>query len=428
MQYDFYSLDFLTIKDLKSIVAQEKIYVKSKNTREELINAIKLQYIENLIHKNFVASYVKPKVVYVDTRNTSRRYSMIKYNISDLLRSMREFNPSISVLPGETKMNLQYEDIFEIDEVIYVSPDNFLIGKLKNGMFILINTHDEYYSDLEYEVYVASSFDKIIQHLSVEQYTEYIDNTVSEEELKTYETRDFRTRNNRVPSKQEFLYFLKIYQKIEMDTLYWAHLNLYSDDSNYILYKLNDKYHYAEFKVSATEKYNRVYLIFHENKSYGTYKEAIMNMFPKVYNIYINETVANRETKILNQIFTKKDVKQFESLFGSIVGEVIDVRNITNEKSKFFGIQNIKKYHMVKLHFDTFNLTEIVSLKNREKSIVIYEIPGYFIAFTFYISSVCKGLSFECASVMTDIKQYVAYSYEDLLKSFSDSDFTAYYS
>ena len=197
---------------------------------------------------------------------------------------------------------------------------------------------------------------------------------------------------------------------------------------NYIIYKSCNKYHYAEFVVcEPDEYYNRIYIRFIENKSYGTYREAIMSMLPKVYNMYLAETVFARDTKILSHIFNKKDVKAFETLFNSIKGEAIDIRNITKEKTKFFGLENIKKYHTVKLHFDTFELIEIVSMKDRKKSVVIYEIPGYFIAFTFYISSVCKGVEFECVSMMTDIKQYIAYTYEDLLGSFSDSDYQAYY-
>lgn len=428
MQYDFYSLDSLDVKELKAIIAQEKIYVKSKNTKQELINVIRLQYIENLIRKNFVTSYVKPKVVYLDTRIASVRYSVETYNINYLLNDLRKFKPSISVLPGETKLNLQYDDIFEVNKVIYYSSEDFLIVELKNGMFMFVNIHNDYYSDVEYDVYVTSFYDKIIKHLTVDQYMEYIENTVTEEELNAYETRDFRIRNNRVSSKQEFLYFLDFYQKIQMDALYWTHLNLYSNDVNYILYKSGNKYHYAEFTVCEPEEYyNRIYIRFIENKSYATYREAIMSMLPKIYNMYLAETVFARDTKPLSHIFNKKDVKTFETLFNSIKGEAIDIRNITKEKTKFFGLENIKKYHMVKLHFDTFELIEIVSMKNRKKSVVIYEVPGYFIGFTFYISSVCKGVEFDCVSMMTDIKQYVANTYEDLLGSFSDSDYQAYY-
>jgi hypothetical protein len=428
MQYDFYSLDSLDVKELKAIITQENIYVKSKNTKQELINVIRLQYIENLIRKNFVASYVNPKIVYLDTRLASIRYSVETYNINYLLDVLRKYNPSISILPGETKLNLQYDDIFEVNKVIYYSSEHFLIVELKNCMFMFVNIHNDYYSDVEYEVYVTSFYDKIIQHLTVDQYMEYIENTVTEEELNAYETRDFRIRNNRVPTKQEFLYFLDFYQKIQMDALYWTHLNLYSNDVNYILYKSGNKYHYAEFAVCEPEEYyNRIYIRFIENKSYGTYRETIVSMLPKVYNMYLAETVFARDTKILSHIFNKKDVRAFETLFNSIKGEAIDIRNITKEKTKFFGLENIKKYHTVKLHFDTFELTEIVSMKDRKKSVVIYEVPDYFIAFTFYISSVCKGVEFECVSMMTDIKQYIAYTYEDLLGSFSDSDYKAYY-
>lgn len=428
MQYDFYSLESLGVKDLKAIITQENIHVKSNYGKQDLINAIRLQYIENLIHKNFVASYVNPKIVYLDTRNVYMRYSTKTYNINHLLDDLRKYNPSISVLPGETKSSLQYNDIFEVNRVIYYLPEEFLIVELKNGMFMFVNIIDEYYADrIEYEVYVTSFYDKIIQHLTVDQYTMYFENTVSEEELNAYETRDFRIRTNRVPPKQEFLYFLEFYQKIQMDTLYWTHLNLYSDDINYILYKFDNKYHYAIFVVNETGKYSRIHVNFLENKSYGTYKEAIMSMLPNDYNMYLAETTTSRDTKVLSHIFTRKNVREFENLFKSIQGEAIDIRNLTKDKTKFFGLENIKKYHMVKLHFDTFELNTIVSLKDRKKSVVIYELPDYFIAFTFYISSLCKGVEFECVSMMTDVKQYVAYTYEDLLRSFSDSDYEAYY-
>lgn len=428
---NFNSFENLTLQELKLLIQKEKI-VGNFKTKIELINALKFHYVEKLILQNFSFQKTHDDTQYISYRNTRPRKTNKRYYIQTFIKSVREQKPSVSVLPGSEKIELTYNEIYDIQEIIYYSENEILIAKIKNNLYLMIkvNTiypYHEYWSEEEnnYDVFIGSNYEGIIASLTNSVYEKYIEETYEEKDTFYYENRNTEYRFNKIPSRSEFLYYVSFLEKLQMNVIYWSHLNLFTDTSNYILYKFKDIFYYIEFFISLNN--NTIDYIPIKNIQYKTYKEAILSMSPKVYNLYMLETIDKRKIQIVTKKVDNKSLFLFKNLLLSLRGEAIDIRNSTKESSKFINIENVRKYHVVSLHYDNISLTEITELKDRKKSIVIFENEdGYFVAFTFYIESVCKGVEFECIQTMTDIKEYIGYNYEDLIHSFSDTDFRFY--